>query len=290
MRRRKAPRLDQSASFDCIRVRARPCPICGDANHATPAGRYSRAPWDIIHCAGCGFAHIRTVPEAAELSKNLAWEKTYATEQQRRKRETPVQAWMDTHMRWRLHLMPRVEPVHLVNHAASPGPVLDLGCGSGAHLLLLKPGLVPHGIEISEVLAGEARDNLRGRGGQIVHASAHEGLARFDDDFFSAAILRSYLEHDANAREVMLLLGRKLRPGGIVVIKVPNYGSINRRVMGKGWCGFRLPDHVNYFSRASLRQLGQAAGLHTHFPLHLALPTDDNIVAIMTRPGTSTLN
>jgi SAM-dependent methyltransferase len=268
------------------RVRTRSCPICDTPNSSTPPGRYGRTPWDIVDCRGCGFPHLRTVPVSEELVANLSWERTYAAEQQRRRQESPVLTWVDLKTRWRLRLLPQTEPVDLVNRSASPGPVLDLGCGSGEQLARLGPQFVPYGVEISAFLVAAARAIVAGRGGSVVPAAARDGLALFDDDFFTAATLRSYLEHEADAREVLLLLRRKLRPGGFAVVKVPNYGSINRRVMGRRWCGFRLPDHVNYFSRASLARLGAASGLSTHFPFWLSLPTDDNIVAILTKPGT----
>ena len=71
------------------------------------------------------------------------------------------------------------------------------------------------------------------------------------------------------------MLGQKLRPGGIAVIKVPNFGSVNRMVRGRKWCGIRLPDHVNYFTRASLTALAKHAGFGISFPFLLSLPTDD---------------
>jgi hypothetical protein len=81
----------------------------------------------------------------------------------------------------------------------------------------------------------------------------------------------------------MIMLGRKMRAGGIAVIKVPNYGSLNRRIMGRSWCGIRLPDHVNYFSRSSLRLLARQAGFSIAYPFLLSLPTDDNVIAILRR-------
>ena len=52
-----------------------------------------------------------------------------------------------------------------------------------------------------------------------------------------------------------------LKPDGVAIIKVPNFSSINRRVMGSRWCGFRFPGHVNYFTPASLRSMVEDAGL-----------------------------
>ena len=75
----------------------------------------------------------------------------------------------------------------------------------------------------------------------------------------------------------------KMAPGGLAAVKVPNYGSLNRRLMQGRWCGFRFPDHVNYFDKASLRRLAEDAGFRAEIPLWQSLPTDDNMLAILVK-------
>ena len=81
---------------------------------------------------------------------------------------------------------------------------------------------------------------------------------------------------------VLQAIHRILLDGGVTIIKVPNYGSINRRVVGKKWCGFRYPDHQNYFTPKSLRQMGRKAGF-TKFKSHWSfeLPTSDSMYLVM---------
>jgi glyoxylate reductase len=59
-------------------------------------------------------------------------------------------------------------------------------------------------------------------------------------DSIDAVVMRSYLEHEPRAREVLAGVHAVLRTGGIAVVKVPNYASWNRRIMREGWCGFRF--------------------------------------------------
>jgi SAM-dependent methyltransferase len=194
-----------------------------------------------------------------------------------------VIAWLDAKTRWRLALFPRVEPVAIVNGRAPSGPVIDLGCGAGGHLRNLDARFTPYGVEISRVLAERATEHVAGRGGRIVQDSAHVGLEGFPDGYFTGALLRSYLEHDSDAAAVLAVLARKMRPDGIAVVKVPNFGSLNRKVMRGNWCGIRLPDHVNYFTPASLAAMTGKAGFVASFPFLLSLPTDDNMIAILRR-------
>ena len=87
--------------------------------------------------------------------------------------------------------------------------------------------------------------------------------------------------HGADGREVMLEVARTLRPDGIAVVEVPNYGASNRRVRGRNWCGFRLPGHVNSLIPRSLATLAALAGLRARLPLRHRLPTDGNLLAIL---------
>ncbi len=77
---------------------------------------------------------------------------------------------------------------------------------------------------------------------------------------FNGVIMHSYLEHEVEVMAVLNGAFRALRPGGKVYVRVPNFGSLNRRLIGAKWCGFRYPDHVNYFTLASLRQVASRAG------------------------------
>jgi hypothetical protein len=76
-----------------------------------------------------------------------------------------------------------------------------------------------------------------------------------------------------------------LRPNGVAVIKVPNYVSWNRYLRGPKWCGFRFPDHVNYFTPATLRQMAEDIGYRVIIRWQDRLPTDDNVWAVLQRPA-----
>lgn len=146
----------------------------------------------------------------------------------------------------------------------------------------LGPRFTPCGVEISGELAAQAQARLQDRDGTVVTAPSLDGLAQFPDNHFTGALLRSYLEHEMNPLPVLRELRRALAPSGIAIIKVPNYGSLNRRVMGARWCGFRFPDHLNYFTPTSLRRVVEDSGLNVRrFGLMDRLPTGDNMWMII---------
>ena len=131
-------------------------------------------------------------------------------------------------------------------------------------------------------MAARASKFFREYGGDCVCAPALQGLESLPDGKFSAVTLRSYLEHESQPLQVLTEICRILRDDGVAIIKVPNYGSINRLVMGKKWCGFRYPDHQNYFTPKTLRQMGEKAGF-TSFRTNwnFQLPTSDNMYLVM---------
>lgn len=266
-----------------VEIIARDCPLCGDPNERMPPSRYSRGVWTVKTCRRCGFVYIDKAPRYDALFETLAWERTSRLEAERRAAAQPVQNAVSKRLRWRLHLLPRKKTAALLSRYAAPGNVIDLGCADGGHLKAIESRFTPYGIEISSETAAKADSLFRTRGGFAVNAPSLEGLKRFPDSFFSAATLRSYLEHELHPAAVLRELHRTLRPGGVVLIKVPNYGSWNRRVLGRRWCGFRYPDHLNYFTPRTLKAMAARCGFRTRFDWLGRLPTSDNMHAVLTK-------
>ena len=65
-------------------------------------------------------------------------------------------------------------------------------------------------------------------------------------------------------------------------------GRLNRIFRGKKWCGFRLPDHVNYFTPTSLVGMSKAIGFHiAQFEWRDKLPTSDNMWIVIQKHSTA---
>ncbi len=255
----------------------RACEVCGSGRSVALA-HYTTAAWPVVQCADCGFVYLRRVPTYAALAEDFPWEVTFAAE--KRRREQSRLGWLDQATRWRTypgHIIDRYQSRHTLGLT---GNVLDIGCGGSCRV---PAGPTPYGIEISADLAERAAPSFAARGGRVIHASAVDGLDAFEDHLFSAILMRSYLEHEAQPRIVLGKAFRKLAPGGKVFVRVPDYGSINRLVMGRHWCGFRFPDHVSYFTGKSLRTLAEGAGF-TYARTNRLSAFDDNIIAVLSRP------
>lgn len=267
-------------SLEVVRVVSRNCPHCGSGAHAL-MDRYSRFGWTTVQCTGCRFIFLNSAPVYEALSEDLAWSQQFQNEKKRRQKQQPLVHWLDTKTRWRLHIA-RDNEWEYICAKLTEGRVLDIGCGPKNAV----PGrFTPYGIEIEKAAAETAAGLMRARGGDVVHAPALEGLARFEDSFFDGIIMRSYLEHELSPREVLAAAYVKLRPGGAIYVKVPNFATVNRMARGVDWCGFRFPDHLNYFTIRSLRALAEDLGYRFELRNHLTRWTNDNLHAFLVKPS-----
>ena len=155
---------------------------------------------------------------------------------------------------------------------------MDIGCGSGAKFENISEIYTPYGIDISEESANKANLSFKKRGGKAICAPSTKVLEEFGKNKFSGAILRSYLEHEHEPFEVLKNLKFTLKNNACVIIKVPNYDSINRKIRREKWCGFHFPDHVNHFTPKTLLKMVKDTNYEViKFNFLDYLPTSDNM-------------
>ncbi len=268
---------------NATQVIQRLCPNCSQNNQTLSPTDYGNSYWPIKQCQGCGFVYLEKVPVYELLSNTFAWEKTSQLEKSRRMTNEPLKQWISQKLKiFRHRWLKRSKLTHLIQRYFKAGNVLDIGCAAGGLLNTLDQQFIPHGIEISEALAHKAQHITKARGGYIVHNDALSGIAEFPSNFFSGIIMSAFLEHEINPKLLLNEAYRTLSPGGNCIIKVPNYASVNRIIRGAKWCGFRLPDHVNYFTPNSLLTMCKNAGFNVQqFGWLDRLPTSDNMWIVL---------
>ena len=254
------------------------------------------APWVVRQCQESGLVFLENPPGYQSLQAELAWEVTWQREADKRAADEPALYAMSTAAKkFRHRVLKRNKVADLATAIVRASPsaqirMLDLGCGEGQLLGTVMDRLPadvrgrcrPYGVEISNELARRSQAALAPYGGSCVHASALEGLASFDAGFFDLIVMSSFLEHEIQPLPLLREAARALRDGGRVLIKVPNYASWNRVMRGPRWCGYRWPDHVNYFTPQTLAAAAEAAGLQIErMNLLDRFPLSDSLYAVL---------
>jgi len=264
----------------------RVCPICGTDGRDAPALPYGPPEWPLKQCRACGLVYLERAAAYTEMIENLSWEKTSRTEAGRRATAEPhKQTVSDASKTFRRRILKRDKVSALIAEHFQAGKVVDVGCGNKV-LHGMPAHFVPIGIEISRELAAKSGKKAARRGGRVICADALSGLRSLQDEDLSGVVMSAYLEHELQPRLVLSETLRALKPGGRVIIKVPNFASWNRVLRGRRWCGFRFPDHVNYFTPGSLRALAQSVGFAIARCRFLdRLPTSDTLLMVLSKPG-----
>ena len=136
--------------------------------------------------------------------------------------------------------------------------VLDVGCGTGKFLALLReqdPTMYLRGIEQNPEAS------------RIALKAADE-VFRYPIDRYTSAQIRKFdavtlwgvLEHLKSPIEHLSALSEHINPGGFLVLCVPNVES---RVVTRLWekCFTFCPQHLWYFSQADLTKIVEKCGL-----------------------------
>jgi len=251
---------------DCAMSDADLCPLCGAreaetyleskgktlSSEALGSSRIEVSCSRIVRCRNCEFGFLQERPSESELAQLYQRLESSVYEAQAKGRQATA----------RRHLK-------LLNWHARCGELLDVGCASGAFLAAaVENGWSATGIEPAKELCDKANNKLAGRA-KIYCTTLQD--AHLEPASFDAVTLWDVLEHVPDPGRFMRQCAALLKPGGHLLLNVPNLDSIQARFMGPRWPLF-LPEHLNYFNHKSLRLCGTQAGLQwVHFGQRPAL-------------------
>lgn len=214
----------------------------------------------VARCDECGL--VRTEPQPDDLD---AW---YPDEYRNHAAKEPLtvkvigRALRYTARPLRREGVARMLSWALPNAAVGPtlrhkARVLDVGAGNGSAVAALRAADVDGwGVEPSATAVASAH----ARGVQTVLAGTMETteLAREKWDLIR---FTHVLEHVPSPVATLRTAAGALRPGGRIVILVPNFGGAGRRLFGKSWDGLEVPRHLHHFTARTLERAFTAAGL-----------------------------
>ncbi len=141
--------------------------------------------------------------------------------------------------------------------AGAPGRVLDVGCGRGFLLeAFRRRGWTVQGTELDERSATYAREVL----GLPVETLPVASWP-WPDGHFDAVAVWHVLEHLSSPADLLERARRLLRPGGVLLVGVPNFASPEARLARGAWFHADVPRHLAHFTPEWLDRALDASGL-----------------------------
>ena len=129
--------------------------------------------------------------------------------------------------------------------------VLDIGCASGALLAAFqRAGWECCGIEPSAELAAYARQAL----GCEIHQSLLE-TAPLAPEAFDVITASHVLEHSPSPRRFLARCHELLKPHGVLLVEVPDFGSRSAQKQRESWLPLYPDTHLYHFTIATLSRL-----------------------------------
>ena len=156
----------------------------------------------------------------------------------------------------------------LANVVVVPGPIADLGCGPGAHVLALaRRGYDAVGIDAAPRMVEVAR--ARAAHEQIAATFAVHDIRRplpFADASLGGVLAVLVLQHLAQPQALVADIRRCLRPGGHLLMTAPVRDAGSLRSQGLYWrlrgtCYQRVPGAARFYDTSSLPRLVEEQGL-----------------------------
>jgi len=219
------------------------CPACG--HETAQQFLYSKNGCEILRCEACGLGRT----EAANFDPETYYTGDYFSGQH-------VDGYADYVGAEAVLRREFAGIVETLRDYRAGGKLLDVGCAYGFFLQEAKRYYDVAGIE----LADDAVQHARRSGLNVVRGIADtQTLSQFGPQ--DVITLLDVIEHVPDPHETLSVCTDKLNPGGVILMTTGDFGSHVARMTGKGWRLMTPPQHLWFFTRASIEKLATALGL-----------------------------
>ena len=215
------------------------CIVCNNREEKNFRVKYEKEDYVIVECLECTFHFI---PPAYRQHIDYTEYKTTAVAQEMAKGDVWLKIQRNK-LRYRL-----------IRRYQKTGRIYDIGCGFGHFLLTGRMlGYSVMGNELSKANFDFVKNlGIPVEGGDFLDVS--------EETQYDIMTLWDVLEHIDEGDRIIEKAARMLKPGGYVFIQVPQIDSIIARLLRGKWPAMGL-DHVNYFSRKTIRLLTERYGI-----------------------------
>jgi SAM-dependent methyltransferase len=205
--------------------------------------------FQVVECKQCRLMQLAPQPTPAELTKYYPSNYWFAPESSAASRLEEI--YRRFVLRDHVHFVERA-----LRECEESGPVLDVGCGGGLFLGLLRErGIRGVGLDSSTDAArvAWASNRVPSICGSLSHAP-------FPTQSCSVVTMFHVLEHLYDPRCYLRAAHDLLQPEGRLIIQVPNAGCWQFLLLGAAWNGVDVPRHLFDFRPADLDRLLSACG------------------------------
>ncbi len=147
------------------------------------------------------------------------------------------------------------EDGYAFRHVSARARVLDIGCGFCETLGYHKA----RGCEVYGIEADENAGKIAERYGFNVHIGLFDP-ALYEPQFFDYVTMDQVLEHVIDPLKTLSEINSVLKPGGQLVLSVPNLRALGRYFFGRHWLCWHFPYHRHFYTRKSISILAAQSG------------------------------
>jgi len=149
------------------------------------------------------------------------------------------------------------------------GNLLDIGCGVGPYLLTTRDmDWQVYGVEVNETAARYARR----RGLQVTQGNFE--AIEFPENCFDVITLWHVFEHFPFPVRVLSKIKKMLKEDGLLLLGIPNFNSMDRKLFRSSWNGYEVPLHLNHFTPHTIRLALEQTGFSCRRITHTIRPSD----------------
>lgn len=244
-----------------------PCILCGSLESILLYSTYERmfgfgGTFFLKKCSECSLVFLDPQPSELQLKKYYPSKSYYIYNRSNKKgpieiiREYLIKHYYSSNF-VSLFVKTLIKNVPAMPSYCQNGKILDLGCGTGDTLVLLKKlGWDVHGMDIDK----NAISIGKKRGLNNLQLGTYRDLDKYPDNYFDAIRLYHVIEHLDNPSLCLSLINKKLKKNGELIMGTPNIESLISKIFGPYWYNLDSPRHLFVFSSDTLRKLTQKNG------------------------------
>lgn len=137
-------------------------------------------------------------------------------------------------------------------YCEGPGVIMDIGAGTGDFVKYAQDrGWEAYGVEPNET----ARERAHAKG-----VAVYSNISVQQEAVYDAVTMWHVLEHLPDLEDQIRAISQTLKPGGTLILAVPNYKSLDAKYYKSNWAAYDVPRHVWHFSRGSIESIFKRHG------------------------------